>query len=98
MSMVLSAFAFWLVWVGPRSPMWSSLYYLALALKSQLLTSGLTENLKMTQQIRNRWSVAAMGGVFVCSVLLLISAIAAAAHKHQPDTDGTSPYVTFSHP
>ena len=50
----------------------------------------------MTQQKRNRWSTFAMGASLFCSVLLLISAIAAAAHQRNT-TDSQQPY-TVSQP
>jgi len=50
----------------------------------------------MTQQKRNRWSTFAMGASLFCSVLLLISAIAAAAH-HRNTPDPQQPY-TVSQP
>jgi hypothetical protein len=50
----------------------------------------------MTQQNRNRWSTFAMGASLFCSVLLLISAIAAAHHRNTT-TDAQQPY-TVSQP
>lgn len=41
----------------------------------------------MTQQKRNRLSTAAWAASFICSGLLLASAIAAAAHQKRHDQD-----------
>jgi hypothetical protein len=38
----------------------------------------------MTQTARNRWSFAAFGLTVLCSVLLVISAMAATTHKPMP--------------